>query len=61
MRQCGYVPAVAVWRTDVGSRANQEVHHAVVAPADGVVEGGDALVIGLAGVGHLRETFQRTW
>lgn len=50
------LPAVAVWRADIGSGANQEVHHIVMASANGVVKGGDALVVGLAGVTHLRET-----
>lgn len=52
----GNLPAVAVWRADIGSGANQEVHHIVMASANGVVKGGDALVVGLAGVAHLRET-----
>lgn len=52
-----YLPAVAVWCADIGSNANQEVHHVVVAPTDGVVKGSDALIIGLAGVVHLQKTF----
>lgn len=52
------LPAVAVWCADVGSGANQEVHHVVMASTDAVVKGGDALVVGLAGVTHLRETFR---
>lgn len=47
------LPAVAVRRADVGPAADQKVHHAVVAPADGVVKRGDAFVVGLAGVHHL--------
>lgn len=52
-----HVPAVAVRCADVGSRAHQEVNHVVVASADGVVKGSDALVVRLAGVNHLREAF----
>lgn len=48
---------MAVLCAGIGSRADQEVHHVVVAPANGVVKGSDALVVGLAGVTHLRETF----
>ena len=44
---------MAVGGADVGSDPNQEVHHVVVASANGVVERRDALVIGLAGVSHL--------
>lgn len=51
-----YLPAVAVGCTDVGAAADQEVHHAVMSEADGVVEGSDALFVRLAGVTHLRET-----
>lgn len=43
-------PAVAVWRIDVGPNVDQEVHDAVVGPTDGIVQGGDALVIRLARV-----------
>lgn len=46
-------PAVTVWRTDIGPDTNQKVYHIVVAPADGIVKGSDAFVIGLAGVAHL--------
>ena len=48
---------MAVGCADISSNANQEVHHVVVAPADGVVEGRDALVVGLAGVAHLWEAW----
>lgn len=44
---------MAVWRTNIGSYANQEIHHIVMAAADGIVKGGDAFIIGLAGVVHL--------
>lgn len=49
------LPAVAVWSADVCSDANQEVHHIVVSPTDGVMKCSDALIIGLAGVTHLWE------
>lgn len=45
---------MTVWGADVGPDANQKVHDVVVAPADGVVKGGDAFVVGLARVSHLR-------
>lgn len=48
---------MAVLCAGIGTRADQEVHHVVVAPANGVVKGSDALIVGLAGVTHLRETF----
>lgn len=48
---------MAVWCTGVCSDANQEIHHIVMAAADGIVKGSDALVIWLAGVTHLGETF----
>lgn len=46
-------PAVTVRRTDIGPDTNQKVYHIVVAPADGIVKGSDAFIIGLAGVAHL--------
>lgn len=52
-----YAPAVAVWCADIGSRANQEIHYIVMAPADGIVKGSDAFIIGLARVVHLWKTF----
>lgn len=48
---------MAVWCTDVRSDANQEIHHIVVAAADGIVKGSDALIIWLAGVTHLGVTY----
>lgn len=44
---------MAVWCTDIGSNANQEIHNIVVASTDGIVEGGDAFIVWLAGVVHL--------
>lgn len=52
-----YLPAMAVWCTDIGPNANQEIHNIVMAPADGIVKGSDAFIIGLARVIHLRKTF----
>lgn len=46
---------MAVWRADIGSNANQEIHHVVVAAADAVVKGSDALIVGLARVVHLED------
>lgn len=46
-------PAVTVGGIDVGTRPNEEVHDGVVGTADGIVQGGDALLIWLAGVIHL--------
>lgn len=46
-------PAVAVGGVDVGSRRNEEVYDGVVGAADGVVQGRDALLIGLTWVIHL--------
>lgn len=50
---------MAVWCTDVCSDANQEVNHIVMAAADGIVKGSDALIVWLAGVTHLKETFYK--
>lgn len=47
---------MAVGGTGIGSGANQEIHHVVVATADRVVEAGDAFVVGLARVVHLWNT-----
>lgn len=44
---------MAVWRIDVGPNIDQEVHDAIVGPTDGVVQGGDALVVRLARVVQL--------
>lgn len=41
---------MAVRRIDVGPNVDQEVHNAVVGPTDGIVQGGDALVVRLARV-----------
>jgi len=48
---------MAVWCTYVGSNANQEVHHIVMPPTDGVMQASDALIIWLAGVSHLWKIF----
>lgn len=55
-KECEYLPAVAVWSTDIGPDANQKVHNVVVTPADSIVKGGDAFVVGLARVGHLQNS-----
>lgn len=47
------LPAVAIWRTDIRPDANQKVYNVVVTPADRVVKGGDAFIVGKAGVSHL--------
>jgi hypothetical protein len=44
---------VAVRGVDVGARSDEEVHDGVVGTADGIVQGGDALLVGLAWVVHL--------
>ena len=49
---------MAVWSTDVGPNADKEIHHVVVAPADCIVKGSDALIVRLAGVAHLQELFE---
>lgn len=49
----GGSPAMAVRGVDVGARGDEEVHDGVVGTADGIVQGGDALLIGLAWVVHL--------
>lgn len=46
-------PAVAVRGVDIGPGRDEEVHDGVVGAADGVVQGGDALLVGLARVVHL--------
>lgn len=48
---------MAVWWTNIGSNANQEIHNIVMAPADGIVKGGDAFIVWLARVIHLWKTF----
>lgn len=50
----GASPAVTVGGVHVDPEVQQEPHDVVVAGADGVMQGGDALVVGLAGVLHLR-------
>ena len=50
----GASPAVTVGSIHVDPKVQQEPHDVVVAGTDGVVQGGDALVVGLAGVLHLR-------
>lgn len=49
---------MAVWCTDIGPSANQEVHNIIMAPADGIVKGSDAFVVGLARVAHLWKTLE---
>lgn len=44
---------MAVRGVDVGARGDEEVHDGVVGTADGIVQGGDALLVGLAWVVHL--------
>lgn len=44
---------MAVRGVNIGARGNEEVHNGVVGTADGVVQSGDALLIGLAWVIHL--------
>lgn len=44
---------MAVRGVDVGARGDEEVDDGVVGTADGIVQGGDALLIGLAWVVHL--------
>lgn len=46
-------PSVAVLRIDVAAELDEELDDLEVAGADGVVQGGDALVVGRARVGHL--------
>lgn len=46
---------MTIWCTDIGPDANQKVHNVIMAPADGVVKGGDAFIVGAARVNHLRE------
>ena len=48
-----FSPAVAVRRIDVASELAEEADDFVVARTDGVVEGGDSLVVGGAHVSHL--------
>ena len=54
-----YLPSVAIWCTNIGSNADQEIHHIVMTSADGIVKGGDAFIIGLAGVVHLNNTYRK--
>lgn len=44
---------MAIWCADIGSDADKEIHHIVMASADRIVKGGDSFVIGLAGIAHL--------
>lgn len=53
--RAGGSPAMAVGRIDIGPDIDQEVHDAVVGPTDGVVQGGDPLVVRLARVIQLQQ------
>ena len=44
---------MAVRGVNIGAGGDEEVHNGVVGTADGVVQSGDALLIGLAWVIHL--------
>lgn len=59
-RMSGSLPAMTVRGADVGPNANQEVHHVVVPPADGVMQPRDAFIVGLAGIGHLWRTVEQS-
>lgn len=50
----GPSPAITVGGIHIDPKVQQELHDVVVAGADGVVQWGDAFVIGLARVFHLR-------
>lgn len=58
-RKSHYLPAMAVWCTDVGSDADQEVYNIVMTSANSIMKGSDALIVGLARVIHLSKTFYR--
>lgn len=44
---------MAVRGVNIGARGDEEVHNGIVGTADGIVQSGDALLIGLAWVIHL--------
>lgn len=54
-----HLPPVTVGCADVRPRPNQKVHDVVVTPADGIVEGGNAFVVGTARVNHLQKKRMR--
>lgn len=44
---------MTIWCTDIRPDANQKVYNAVMTPADSIVKGGDAFIVGIARVSHL--------
>lgn len=44
---------MTIWCTDVRPDANQKVDNVVMTPADSIVKGGDAFIVGIARVNHL--------
>lgn len=46
---------MTIWRADIRPDANQEVYDVVMTPADGIVKGGDAFIVGTARVNHLKK------
>lgn len=51
---------MAVRGVDVGPNVDEEIHNVVVGPTDGIVEGGDALIVGLTGVIQLARKRRNT-
>lgn len=54
------LPAVAVGGVGVDAKLDQELDDVGVSGADGVVQRGDALVVGRAGVVHLQDPVRVT-
>lgn len=53
-------PSVAVGSVDVHAKVQQELDYVVVSGTDGVVQRCDALVVGSAGILHLKNHFLKT-
>lgn len=58
-RKSRYLPAMAVWCTDVGSDGDQEIHNIVMTSTNGIMKGSDAFIVGLARIIHLNKIFHR--
>lgn len=48
-----HVPSIAILSIDVAAKLNEEFNNVEVAGANGVVQGGDAFIVGSTGVGNL--------
>lgn len=46
---------MTIWCADIRPDANQKVDNVVMTPADSIVKGGDAFIVGIARVSHLEK------